>query len=180
MRILVVVDVQNDFLPGGPLPVPDGDKIVPAVNALIKEAKAHDDYVVFTQDWHPVDHSSFVSNGGQWPMHCVEGTAGAEIYKGVNQSNFFLTVRKGTVQDVEQYSAVTREFVDLVHSIEYCDLVEFIVCGLATDYCVAATAINLKALGNKVTVKLDACRGVAAETTLKAMEEMLKAGVVLE
>ena len=91
MRALIVVDVQNDFCPGGALAVPDGDAVVDAVNRMASEAS----FVVATRDWHPPDHGSFAAHGGRWPVHCVQGTPGAELHPGIDASQIDVVVDEG-------------------------------------------------------------------------------------
>lgn len=156
--VLIVVDVQNDFAPGGALPVTDGRQIVPIVNALAP----HFQRLVFSRDWHPLDHCSFDDEAqfvdGSWPQHCVQDTPGAEFLGDIHVPVDALVVSKGMDADKEAYSAFDE--TDLEASLRNRGAEHLFVCGLATDYCVKATALDAKRLGFEVTVILDACRGV--------------------
>jgi nicotinamidase/pyrazinamidase len=186
MKVLIVVDVQNDFCPGGALAVTDGDKIVPVVNNLM----AHGEYdlIVLSQDFHPSDHVSFADNheGGKpfesiktehgdqilWPRHCVQGTHGCEFHSELRIALADFVAQKGIDSVIDSYSA----FFDNAHlkdtglrahliresvkNGEPLTDIEVDVCGLALDYCVKATAIDASALGMKTRIILDACRAV--------------------
>jgi len=156
--ILIVVDVQNDFAPGGALPVTDGKQIVPVINVLAP----HFQRLVFSRDWHPLDHCSFDDEprfvDGSWPQHCVQNTPGAEFLGDIHVPLDALVVSKGLDADKEAYSAF--EETDLQASLRGWGAEHLFVCGLATDYCVKATALDAKRLGFEITVILDACRGV--------------------
>lgn len=194
---LIVVDLQNDFCPGGALAVPGGDQIVPQVNALI------DDFTlcVFTQDWHPADHASFASNhkghdpysvidmpyGAQvlWPDHCIQDTAGAAFHPDLNVAKADHIVRKGFRPEIDSYSG----FFENDHETEtglddYLNdkgITSVTLVGLATDFCVQYTALDAAKLGYKVTVLEHACRGINLDGSLEeAREAMLDANVVLE
>lgn len=173
MRALIVVDVQNDFCPGGALAVANGDAVVEPVNRLASEAP----FVVATRDWHPRDHRSFAEQGGPWPVHCVAGTSGAELHPGIDRGLVDLIVDKGQARDTEGYSGFEgTELEALLHS-RGVDTVD--VAGLALDYCVRATALDAKHAGFNVIVHRDATRAV--EVTPgdgdRAVEELRAAGV---
>jgi len=193
---LIVVDVQNDFCPGGALGVPKGDEIVPLVNRLI-EAFEH---VVLTQDWHPKEHSSFASShkeqapfssvrmsyGDQtlWPDHCVQGTPGAEFHPGLVWTKAELIIRKGFRTAIDSYSAFYENDrttpTGLAGYLKERALQKLVIVGLATDYCVAYSALDATRLGFEVAVVLDACRAIDLNGSLAwAQEEMRKAGVSL-
>lgn len=194
---LIVVDVQNDFCPGGALAVPGGDEIVSEVNTLLDQFKLR----VFTQDWHPADHASFASNhngndpysvidmpyGAQvlWPDHCVQDTDGAAFHPDLDTSKANHIVRKGFRPEVDSYSA----FFENDHETEtglddYLNakgITAVTLVGLATDFCVQYTALDAAKLGYKVTVLEHACRGINLDGSLEeAREAMLDANVVLE
>lgn len=197
MEALIVVDVQNDFCPGGALPVPNGDDVVPVINRLGERFPV----VVASQDWHPENHVSFASHhpglraldvielDGQpqvlWPDHCVAGTWGADFHPGLDTRPFRMIVRKGTDPRVDSYSAFRDNRRDRVTGLagflRELGVTRVTVVGLATDYCVAATAHDAVELGFAATVLLPACRAVAAppghlEATL---ERLRQAGVGL-
>jgi nicotinamidase/pyrazinamidase len=194
--VLIVVDVQNDFCPGGELAVPKGDEIVPLVNRLIDAF----DHVVLTQDWHPRGHSSFASShkgqapfssvrmpyGDQtlWPDHCVQGTPGAEFHPGLVWSKAELIIRKGFRTAIDSYSAFYENDrttpTGLGGYLKERGLQKLVIVGLATDYCVAYSALDATRLGFKVVVVLDACRAIDLNGSLAwAQDEMRKAGVTL-
>lgn len=171
-KVLFVVDVQNDFMEGGALEVPNANEVIPFINKLL----ASDEYegIYFSQDWHPKDHCSFKENGGIWPPHCIRFTNGAKIHKGIvisiAKAEDIKFIYKGENKDIEEYSA-TKEFYLYPKDTE----VDFV--GLATDYCVKASALDLAKEGYKVNVLLEGCRGVAEETIAEAIKEMLVAGI---
>src|SRR5688572_26357183 len=176
MKALIIVDVQNDFCPGGALAVGEGDAIVPVINRV----QGKFDLVVATQDWHPPDHASFASNhtnrtvgeliniNGQpqvlWPDHCVQGTTGAQLRANLEQSKIAKVFQKGQNREVDSYSG----FFDNGHQIatglgDYLNearVDEVYICGLATDYCVKFTALDARMLGFETVLIADACRGV--------------------
>lgn len=194
---LIVIDVQNDFCPGGALAVTEGDKIINKVNALMHDFAT----VVLTQDWHPADHSSFASNhpgkapfetltmsyGPQtlWPDHCIQGTAGAEFHPDLRTDPAHLIIRKGFRSAIDSYSAFfendrsTTTGLNGYLSARGVTAVTFV--GLATDYCVAYSALDAVRLGLQATVLLGACRGIDLGGSLATMtEQMRAAGVALE
>jgi len=194
---LIMVDLQNDFCPGGSLAVPNGDEIIPIANAL----QSHFDIVVATQDWHPADHKSFAVNhpNGKigdlillngisqvlWPSHCVQGTAGAAFHPNVKLEKVNQIIQKGIDREIDSYSA----FFDNAHLratglTEYLraeNVTEIYLLGLATDYCVKYSALDAVALGFTVYVIQDACRGIELNVgdISSAYAEMEKAGVRL-
>jgi nicotinamidase/pyrazinamidase len=192
---LVVVDVQNDFLPGGALGVPDADQIVPIINLLMRRFEL----VVATQDWHPADHGSFASNhpdhepgeiidleGVQqilWPVHCVQNTPGAEFAAGLDERRISQVVRKGVDKLVDSYSTffdnARRRSTGLEDYLRTKNVKHLYICGLATDYCVRYSSLDALNLSFEASVVRDACRGVnlQPEDSQRALEEMEKAGV---
>lgn len=191
---LILVDVQNDFCPGGSLPVTGGFDIIPVINEL----QAHLDLVVATKDWHPKDHSSFAANHGKqpggvitldglqqilWPAHCVQGSQGAEFVPGLETSRIAKIFDKGIDPAIDSYSG----FFDNGHKratglgayLKERGVTEVYVVGLATDYCVKWTALDAKQLGFPTSVILDACRGVNLKPgdVERAIEEMRTAGI---
>jgi len=195
MNALIVVDVQNDFIPGGALAVPEGDKVVPICNKLMERF----DLVVATQDWHPQNHASFAANHtgrsvGEvidlhglpqvlWPVHCVEGTTGAMFAPTINTEQFTHIVRKGTDPEIDSYSGFFdnghRKATGLAEYLGSKKVTDVYVCGLATDYCVKFTAFDAYQLGLKVHLIEDACRGVNLKPgdVDRAIEEMRQRGV---
>lgn len=192
--VLVVVDVQNCFLPGGSLAVKEGEQVVPLINKL-GAAFAN---VVMTQDWHTPGHISFASShpgkkpfemiklpyGDQvlWPDHCIQGTDGAMIHKDLNIPHAQLVIRKGFRKSVDSYSAFReadrKTVTGLAAYLKSRGLSRVFVSGLATDFCVAWTALDARKEGFEVSVIEDACRGIDAQGSLaKAWDAMKKAGV---
>lgn len=192
--VLIVVDVQNGFTPGGSLAVPGGDEIVPVINGLARRFAN----VVLTQDWHTPDHVSFASQhpgrqpfetvalpyGQQvlWPDHCVMGTEGAAFHPGLSVPHAQLVVRKGHNREIDSYSAFLeadrRTRTGLDGYLTSRGLRHAYVCGLATDYCVAWTALDARRFGFDVTVVEDACRAIDLDGSLaRAWAEMAAAGV---
>jgi nicotinamidase/pyrazinamidase len=172
---LVIVDVQNDFCAGGALAVPDGDAVVEPLNGLAERA----DVVVATRDWHPPDHGSFAEQGGPWPPHCVQGTPGAELHPGLDRSRIDEVVDAGYRPDLEGYSGFEETVLE--ERLRAHDVDSLVIGGLATDYCVRATALDGRRLGFDVTLVTDAVRGIEAEPgdVERALEEMRAAGVEL-
>jgi nicotinamidase/pyrazinamidase len=168
---LVVVDVQVDFCPGGSLAVPEGDQVVPVVNRLAPRFTT----VVTTQDTHPADHSSFAAQGGPWPPHCVEGTPGWEFHPDLRVDADF-QVFKGRDREVDGYTGWTPELADFLARR---GVRRVVAVGLATDYCVKATALDARAAGYPVVVLTDAVRAVnvAPDDGDRALDALRAAGV---
>jgi len=186
---LVVVDLQNDFAdPSGSLAVPGGEAVVPLVNAAVREAAASGAMIVATQDWHPESTPHFAKDGGVWPVHCVGGTWGAELHPAFALRADAPRVRKGTngedgysgfrMRDPETGREMPTELEDLLREV---DIERVVVCGLATDYCVKATAIDAVQLGFDVMVLAEAVAAVNLEPGDgdRALAEMVEAGVEL-
>lgn len=174
-RALLLVDIQNDFCPGGSLAVREGDRIVPVVNELQK----HFDLIVATKDWHPAGHSSFAT---LWPPHCVQASAGAEFVPALDTGRITRTFLKGTDIEVDSYSGFFdnehRRATGLGDYLTAQGVTDVVITGLATDYCVKFTALDALALGFHTTVVKDACRGVEVNPgdTENALREMAAAG----
>jgi nicotinamidase/pyrazinamidase len=176
---LIIVDVQNDFCPGGSLAVPGGDEVVPVINELIKGFQERNQLVVATRDWHPEDHCSFQAQGGLWPPHCVQGTAGAEFHRDLKLNDQVLIVSKGTRTDQEAYSGF--EGTDLKEKLQRAGVGQVYVCGLATDYCVKATALDAQKAGFKTMVVTNAIRGVDVKEgdSEQTLQELKGKGITL-
>jgi nicotinamidase/pyrazinamidase len=175
-KALILIDIQNDFLPGGALAVPEGDAILPILNRLIPKF----DFVVATQDWHPPDHGSFAANHpgksiGEvidlhglpqilWPVHCVQDTHGAKLAGELSRGSIIEIFQKGTDPKIDSYSGLFdnghRKATGLAVWLSECGVDEVYLAGLATDYCVKHTALDAAELGFRVFLILDACRGV--------------------
>jgi nicotinamidase/pyrazinamidase len=155
-RALLIIDFQNDFVPGGALPVPDGDAIAPRVTELLDSGEF--DLVVATRDWHPADHNSFVAQGGPWPPHCVQGSEGAELHPSLDRSRVDVVIDAGYRAELEGYSGF--EATDLEGVLRDHGIDALTVVGLATDYCVRSTALDALRLGFDVVVDRAGVRGI--------------------
>lgn len=175
---LVIVDVQNDFLPGGSLAVPAGDAILPALNAAIAVFTKQALPVIATRDWHPVDHCSFKSQGGKWPSHCVAGSKGAEFGAGLRIPNTTIVVSKATESGADAYSAFGG--TPLATRLDSMEVKRLFVGGLATEYCVLETVCDALKLGLGVVLLLDAIRSIDlhAGDGKAAIEKMAALGAV--
>ena len=194
---LIVIDVQNDFCPGGALAVAGGDEIIPRINTLIDDFSVK----VLTQDWHPADHSSFAANhpgaapfsliqlpyGPQvlWPVHCVQGSEGAAFHQGLRTDPADLVIRKGFRAAIDSYSAFFENDhktpTGLDGYLKSRGVTDLTFTGLATDFCVAYSAIDAARLGFGVTVLEGACRAIDLDGSLAAARtNMRAAGVRLE
>jgi nicotinamidase/pyrazinamidase len=173
---LLVVDVQGDFTPGGALAVPDGDAVVPRIDALMRSGRF--DLVVATRDWHPPDHGSFATADppGPWPVHCVAGTPGAELHPGLDRERIDRVVDKGQDRTTEGYSAF--DATGLAATLRDAGVTALTVVGLATDYCVRASALDALREGFAVTVDASATRpvDVAPGDGARALQEIRDAG----
>lgn len=194
MRTLILIDLQNDFCPGGALAVPEGDQVIEVANRLQERF----DLVVATQDWHPADHASFAANHrgkhpGEvieldgldqmlWPVHCVQDTAGAALHPHLGMRRIARVFRKGTDSHVDSYSGFfdngRRRATGLDDFLKARGTTELFLCGLATDYCVRFTATDAVQLGYATTVIEDACRGVnlRPRDAVKALRQMRSDG----
>ena len=196
MHALLVIDVQNDFCPGGALAVPEGDLIVPGINALMADADA----VILTQDWHPSGHSSFASShdgkapyeltempyGPQvlWPDHCIQGSEGAAFHPGLDADRADLIIRKGYNPAIDSYSAFFENDQKTPTGLEgYLRTrgISKVTCvGLALDFCVNFSAVDAAKLGFDVAVRQDLCRAIDMDGSLEAARTGMGAvGVVL-
>jgi nicotinamidase/pyrazinamidase len=170
--VLLIVDVQNDFCAGGALAVPRGHEVIPVINRLLK----HRWLSVATMDWHPADHRSFKPHGGPWPPHCVQGTAGAELHPELDATQIQLIITKGSHPDEEAYSGFHG--TELAAILRAKGVRRVVVCGIATDYCVRATAHDALQEGFEVLVLEDAIQGVEVNPgdCQRAIEELRQAG----
>jgi len=197
MKALIIVDLQNDFLPGGALPVPHGDEIIPIAN----ETQSYFDLVLATQDWHPPDHGSFAADhpgkkpGDRvmldgieqilWPVHCVQNTHGAEFASSFDTSRIAHVFHKGTERNIDSYSTffdnVHRRHTGLAHYLEKRGIKDIYLMGLALDYCVKYSTLDARQLGLNTHVIVDGCRGIELEPgdIDRALDEMKHVGAVL-
>jgi nicotinamidase/pyrazinamidase len=173
---LLIVDLQNDFCPGGALAVPEGDSVVPVLNRYIRIFQTSDAPIVATRDWHPRDHCSFKSFGGIWPPHCIRNTPGAEFHPDLALPKAVRIVSKGTDPKVEAYSGF--QHTDLGIWLNSREVETVCVGGLAVDYCVKNTVLDALKAGFITVYLADASRGVNLKhgDSERAEEEMLKAG----
>jgi nicotinamidase/pyrazinamidase len=178
--VLLIVDVQNDFCPGGALPVAEGDRIVPVLNRWIDAARRGRALVVASRDWHPHNHISFRERGGPWPVHCVQDTPGAAFHPDLLLPADALILSKGTAADKDNYSPF--EGTHLAETLRRRGVRRIWVGGLAQDVCVRATVLDALAAGFEVHVILDATRAVNVNPGdgLRAVEEMRARGAVIE
>jgi len=196
MNVLLLVDLQNDFFPGGALAVPEGDLILPTVNGLLEKF----DLVVATQDWHPKEHGSFAANhpGKKpgdvielaglrqilWPVHCVQDMPGAELHPALDRTAIDRVFRKGTNPNIDSYSGFfdngRQRSTGLGEYLKSHNVTRIYLCGLATDYCVKFTTLDAVALGFETYLIEDACRGVNLHPgdVEQAIDEMRQNGVV--
>ena len=189
-QALIVVDVQNDFLETGSLPVPDGSQVIPVINKVMPLFQT----VVLTQDWHPAEHKSFASNhedkkpydvttmpyGQQvlWPVHCVQNSKGAELAEALEVKGTEFNVRKGTNPEVDSYSAFFeadgKSKTILADWLRDQGITEVFLCGLATDFCVSWSALDAVKEGFKTFIIEDACRGINVGGSMEAAKQQWK------
>ncbi|HXY57533.1 MAG TPA: nicotinamidase [Methylocystis sp.] len=175
---LIVVDVQRDFCPGGALAIAGADEIIPTINRLIGEATAAGAMIVASRDWHPTGHASFRAQGGPWPEHCVAGSVGAEFHKYLRLPPETLVLSKGADRDRDQYSAFDR--TDLIEALRLRGTRRVVVCGLALDVCVRASALDAAQAGFETHVALEATRPITMAAGEAAKTEMTEAGVSVD
>jgi nicotinamidase/pyrazinamidase len=176
---LIVVDVQVDFCPGGALAVRYGDQVIPRLNRVIEAFEGSGIPVFFTRDWHPPNHVSFRSQGGQWPPHCVQGSPGAKFHPGLHVPRDTEVISKGDRPAKEAYSGF--QGTDLEARLEKLEVKELFIGGLATDYCVKETTLDALRAGFSVGVLKDCVRPVDVRPGdgARALAEMRKAGARL-
>jgi len=174
---LVVVDVQEDFCEDGALPVPGCSRIVPRINEYIATFSKLGLPIIASRDWHPPNHMSFKEFGGPWPKHCVRGTEGAAFHPDLRLPKDVVVISKATQPDKEAYSAFDGTELHYVLTLK--GIKRVFVCGVATDYCVRATALDALRLGYEVVLLVDAVAGVTEETSEAALREVLREGGVL-
>lgn len=192
---LLIIDIQNDFCPGGALSVPEGDQVITVINSIVKKFYK----VIATQDWHPINHISFARNhpGKKeyeeievsgikqvlWPIHCVPGTKGAEFHPDLIADNFDIILRKGNNPKIDSYSAFKendkKTITGLNGYLKELDIKQVFICGLALDYCVFYSAMDSKEMGFDTYVILDATRGIDSPPGSKenALNSMRNRGI---
>lgn len=177
--VLLLVHLQNDFCPGGALPVAQGDAVIPLANMYIEYFVSHGFSVVATRDWHPANHCSFKEQGGPWPPHCVQGSWGAQFHPALKLPPGTLIISGATDPKKEAYSAFDR--TSLEERLKDLDAKTLYVLGLATDYCVKQTVLDACQRGFRVVVLEDAIRGIDVEPgdSQRALDEMRAAGAFI-
>lgn len=175
---LIIVDVQNDFCPGGTLAVPEGDAVIPVLNRWIAAAEQADTPIIASRDWHPPDHLSFETHGGPWPVHCVQETSGAAFHDDLALPEDVEVVTKGHHHDFDQYSAFDR--TGLADRLREQGVQRVWVGGLAMDVCVRATVLDACREGFEVHLIRPATRAVDAAARDRALVEMHEAGARIE
>lgn len=177
MKALIIVDLQNDFLPGGSLPVPEGDELIPVINALLE----HFPLILATKDWHPLDHCSFNEQGGIWPVHCVQGTHGAEFPSGFFPKKVNKVFFKGIDKEVDSYSGFfdndKKHSTGLDEYLKKKGIDTLFIVGLATEFCVKHTVIDACLLGYHTFVIKKGCKGLGDSEA--AFAEMEKVGATI-
>ncbi len=173
---LIVVDVQRDFMPGGALPVPNGDVVIVPLNTLISRFRSRKLPIVLTRDWHPPDHISFQERGGPWPPHCIRGTEGAQFHPDLNVPEGAIIVSKATERDKEAYSGFQGTELDSI--LRERGVRRLFIGGVATEYCVKATVMDALKLGYEVIAVEEAIKGIDEEGERQAKDSMLDEGAI--
>jgi nicotinamidase/pyrazinamidase len=174
---LLVIDVQNDFCPGGALPIEEGDRVVAAINPWIAAARERSLPIYLSRDWHPAGHPSFRTSGGLWPGHCIQNSSGAEFHPSLRVPEEAVIVTKGVRFDQNQLSAFDQ--TGLAARLRADGVERLWVAGLALDVCVLETVLDARREGFEVCVLLEACRAVSPEGGAKARAKMCQAGAKL-
>jgi nicotinamidase/pyrazinamidase len=180
---LLIVDAQIDFFPGGALPVPQGDVILPVINQWIKAAIEKNIPVLASRDWHPAHHCSFKEQGGPWPVHCVQNSIGAQIHPAIKLPFNVIIINTADNPDREAYSAFQGKTVEgmmLNDVLKAKGIQRLWVGGLAMDYCVCESALEARKYGYEVHLLLDATRPITPTTGEDALRRMKAAGIILE
>ncbi|MDK6028130.1 nicotinamidase [Ignisphaera sp. 4213-co] len=175
---LIIVDMQNDFMPGGTLPVPNALTIISAINKYIELFEKSNALIVATRDWHPPNHISFNTRGGPWPPHCIQNTWGAEFHKDLKLPRNTIVISKAFKEDKEAYSGF--EDTELDNTLKSRNIKRLFIAGVATEYCVKATAEDGVKLGYQVFLLEDAIKGIDSPpgSEEKAIEDLMNKGVV--
>ena len=174
---LIIVDMQNDFMPQGALPVPEGDIIMPTINRYQEVFQSNGALIVLTRDWHPPNHISFKSRGGPWPPHCVQGTEGAKFHPDLKVPNEAIIISKATDPDKEAYSGFDGTELNSILTSK--GIRRVFICGVATEYCVKETALDALKLRYSVFILRDAIKGISKDESKKALELLLDEGAVI-
>ena len=173
---LLITDIQKDFLPGGALPIDNGDEIIPVLNDYIRRFETAKALVLASRDWHPLNHVSFTTQGGPWPPHCIQETGGVKFSPDLRLPDHTVVISKGTNPEKEAYSAF--DGTSLAHELRTLGIKRLFIGGLATDYCVVNTVLDGSKLGFETIVLIDATLGFNAELgdVDRAVESMLRNG----
>jgi len=174
---LIVVDMQNDFMPGGRLPVPEADRIIPSVNRYCNLFHDRGLPVFATRDWHPENHVSFDINGGRWPVHCVQWSRGADFVDGLELPPDTFIINKGDRPELEAYSGFQGTVLDSL--LKERGVKRVFVCGVATEFCVKNTCLGALNLGYTVFLLKDGVKGLNRNSEEEALKDLLRAGVVV-
>lgn len=178
-KALLIIDVQNDFCPGGALAVPEGDKIVPVLNRYIELFLSKGLPIFASRDWHPEKTKHFKDFGGLWPKHCIQKTRGAEFHPGLKLPDKIIILSKGMDPEKDSYSVFQgadsqgKSFLNL---LSFMGIIELYVGGLATDYCVKESVLDALKNGFKVKLLMDAIKGVNEESSREAIKQMVARG----
>ena len=180
-KALLIVDVQNDFCPGGALAVPEGDKIVPILNRYMMIFSRKKWPIFASRDWHPRESKHFKQFGGPWPEHCIQNTRGARLHPGLRLPEETIVISKGMDPDKDSYSAfqaVDSKGTEFLELLKMSGIKELYVGGLATDYCVKSSVLDALKFGFKVKLLIDAIKGVniKPEDSEEAIQEMIRGG----
>ena len=173
---LIVVDMQNDFMPWGRLPVPGADKIVDKINHYCRLFSSKNLPVFATRDWHPENHVSFDVNGGRWPVHCVQWSKGAEFVEGLELPPDTFIINKGDRPELEAYSGFQGTVLNEL--LKERGVRRVFVCGVATEFCVKNTCLGALNLGYTVFLLRDGVKGLGEESEERAVEELLSSGAI--
>ena len=173
---LIVVDVQNDFMPWGKLPVPNGDSVIEPINRYVKLFSSKKLPIFATRDWHPESHVSFNVNGGPWPVHCVQWSEGAQFAKGLELPQDVFIINKGDRPELEAYSGFQGTVLNEL--LKERGVKRIFICGVATEFCVKNTCIGALNLGYTVFLLEDAVKGLKKETSDEAVKELLQRGCI--
>lgn len=176
-KALLVVDIQNDFCPGGALGVREGDQIIPVVNKYVDLFLKNQLPVFVSRDWHPKDTKHFKESGGPWPPHCIQNTKGAEFHPGFGASDKAIILSKGTDPELDGYSvfeAHDSKGKPFMQSLKELGIQELYIGGIATDYCVRMTSLDALNNGFKVHILTEAIKGVDKEDSERAINEIVK------
>ncbi len=174
---LIIVDMQNDFMPGGALPVENATTIIPTINRYIKVFEDSNAVIVATRDWHPPNHISFNIRGGPWPPHCIQNTKGAEFHPLLQLPSNTVVVSKAVDEDKEAYSGF--DSTELASILSDRGVKRVFICGVATEYCVRATAIDAIRLGFQTYILIDAIKGINRMKSEKTINELLDYGAIM-